>query len=71
VQFFDAADGGQAKPLSVPQTVVSGNGGTLIATLPLTLPKGTNLITAVYSGDVNWKTAVSLPVTIIVTNSRH
>ncbi|HEX3470333.1 MAG TPA: Ig-like domain repeat protein [Silvibacterium sp.] len=71
LQFFDAADGEQAKPLSVPQAVVSGNGGTLIATLPLTLPKGTNLITAVYSGDVNWKTAVSLPVTIIVTNSRR
>jgi subtilase family serine protease len=71
IQFFDAVDGGRPTPLSVPQVVVGGNGGALIATLPLTLPKGTNLVTAVYSGDVNWKAAVSLPVAIIVTNSRR
>jgi hypothetical protein len=68
IQFFDAANGGAAQPISVPQTLVGGNGGTLIATLALTLPKGTNLVTAVYSGDGNWKGAVSLPVTIDVTN---
>jgi len=39
-----------------------GNGGSRLATLPLTLAKGKHLITAAYSGDVNWKTAVSSPV---------
>ncbi|QNI31730.1 Ig-like domain repeat protein [Alloacidobacterium dinghuense] len=65
IQFFDAEDG-QARPISVPQAVVGGNGGTLIATLAATLPKGTNLITAVYSGDANWKSVISVPVTVIV-----
>ena len=68
IQFFDAVNGGEARPVSVPQAVVGGYGGMLIATLALTLPKGTNLVTAVYSGDVNWKSAVSLPVAIAVTN---
>src|SRR5262249_37129314 len=64
IQFLDAVNGGPAQPISVPQAVVGGNGGTLIATLAATLPKGTNLITAVYSGDTNWKAAVSLPIVV-------
>jgi hypothetical protein len=67
IQFFDSVDGGQAQPIGVPQAVVGGNGGSRLATLPLTLAKGKHLITAAYSGDVNWKTAVSSPVAITVS----
>jgi Pro-kumamolisin, activation domain/Bacterial Ig-like domain (group 3) len=68
IQFYDAADG-QVKALGAPQVVVGGNGGALIATLPVTLPAGTNQIIAVYSGDANWKSADSQPITINVKNS--
>jgi hypothetical protein len=59
IQFFDAVDGGAANAIGTPQVVVGGNGGTLLATLAPTLPKGSNVITAVYSGDVNWKSEVA------------
>ena len=71
IQFFDALNGGAAKPVSVPQVVVGGNGGTLISTLALTLPEGNNLITAAYSGDSNWKSAISRPVAIVVTKGSN
>jgi hypothetical protein len=66
IQFFDAIGGGMAQPISVPQAVTTGNGGSLVATLASSLPKGVNLITAVYSGDANWKSAVSLSVSVVV-----
>jgi hypothetical protein len=71
VQFLDAINGGEARPIGTPQVVTIGNGGSLIATLASTLPKGSHLITAVYSGDSNWKTAVSAPVFIFVSNNRE
>jgi hypothetical protein len=64
IQFFDAANGSAAHAIGAPQVVVGGNGGALIATLATTLPKGTNVITAIYSGDVNWKSAVSTPISV-------
>jgi hypothetical protein len=71
IQFFDAVNGGPVHAIGAPQVVVGGNGGTLIATLATTLPKGTNVITAVYSGDANWKSAVSAPLPIDVSNHQH
>jgi hypothetical protein len=72
IQFFDTVNGGARRAIGAAQVVVSGNGGTLIATIASTLPEGTNVITAVYSGDVNWKGAVSTPsVPIEVSIHRH
>jgi hypothetical protein len=67
IQFFDAANGGAAQRLGTPQAVVGGNGGMLLATVAKTLSPGTHLITAIYSGDSNWKKTLSLPVEITVT----
>ena len=61
IQFLDSVNGGPVHAIGAPQVVVGGNGGTLIATLATTLPKGIHVITAVYSGDANWKNAVSAP----------
>lgn len=71
IQFFDSVNGGPATPLGVPQVVVGGNAGSLLATLALTPFTGTNVITAVYSGDTNWKTAASQSVTIVVTGGAN
>jgi hypothetical protein len=70
VQFFDAVDGRPARAIGAPQAVVGANGGALLATLASTLPRGENLITAIYSGDANWKSTVSAPVRIRVRNGR-
>jgi hypothetical protein len=66
IQFYDSLNGGAAQPVSVPQVVVGGNGGSLLSTLALSLPQGNHVITAVYSGDANWKSVASRPVSIAV-----
>jgi len=72
IQFFDSVNGGATHAVGVPQVVVGGNGGTLIATIAATLPRGSNVITAVYSGDANWKSAISAPsVPVEVSNYGH
>jgi hypothetical protein len=72
IQFFDSVNGATAQPLGTPQVVTTGNGGTLLATLAPALPQGSNVITAVYSGDANWKSTTSAPSTpILVTTSDY
>ena len=71
IQFFDSVNGSAAQAIGAPQVIVGGNAGVLIATLAVTLPKGINVITAVYSGDVNWKKAVSASTPIIVSGHQH
>jgi hypothetical protein len=54
--------------VGTPQAVVGGNGGALLAALAPALPQGSNTITAIYSGDTNWKSATSTAAApIIVT----
>jgi hypothetical protein len=54
--------------IGTPQGLASGNGGLLLATLAPVLSPGSNVITAVYSGDANWKSATSAPTApILVT----
>jgi len=65
IQFYDSVNGGTAKAIGTAQMVTNGNGGTLVATLAPTLPQGANVITAVYSGDANWKSATSAASTPI------
>jgi len=68
IQFYDALNGAAAKPIGTAPAVALGNGGTLLATIAPLLPQGSNVITAVYSGDPNWKSATSAPsVPIVLT----
>jgi subtilase family serine protease len=68
IQFLDSLNGGAAQAIGTAQGIATGNGGSLLATLAPMLPTGSNVITAVYSGDVNWKTTTSAPTApILVT----
>jgi hypothetical protein len=72
IQFFNSVNGATAQSLGTPQVVTTGNGGALLATLAPALPQGSNVITAVYSGDANWKPTTSAPSTpILVTTSDY
>jgi subtilase family serine protease len=67
IQFYDSVGGAAAQPIGTAQALNGGNGGSILATLAPTLPTGANTITAVYSGDTNWLSVTSNPVTINVT----
>jgi subtilase family serine protease len=68
IQFYNSLNGAAVQPIGMPQAVAIGNGGTLVATLAPALPLGSNAITAVYSGDANWKSATAAAsVPIVVT----
>jgi hypothetical protein len=72
IQFFDFANGAAAQPIGTPQAISTGNGGTLLATLAPLLPTGSNVITAMYSGDANWKAVMSAAIPpIVVTTSDY
>jgi subtilase family serine protease len=68
IQFFDSLNGGAATAIGNPQALNTGNGGSLIATIAPVLAAGTHTITAVYSGDSNWNTTSSAPVSIVSTS---
>ena len=70
VQFFDSVDGGAPQPITGllglgPAQGISGASGL---GQRLTLPTGTNLVTAQYSGDSYFNPATTDAVTIIVTS---
>ena len=65
VVFFDSVDGGSERRLGS-GFLTSGNGGKLIFTLPVVLPKGHNLIHARYLGTYDWNPADSNPVHVLV-----
>jgi len=70
IQFLDSVNGQAATQIGqVTPAVTSGNGGTLLATIAPTLPAGSNVITAIYSGDANWKAATSSPSAAIVVTT--
>jgi hypothetical protein len=69
IQFFDSVNGAAVKSIGTAQMVTTGNSGTLLATLAPVLPEGSNVVTAVYSGDVNWKGATSAASTPIVVTT--
>jgi len=69
IQFFDSLSGAAAQAIGTAQGIATGNGGSLLATLVLNLPSGSNVITAVYSGDTNWKTTTSAPTASIVVTT--
>jgi hypothetical protein len=69
IQFFDSLNGAAAQAIGTAQSVANGNGGSLLATLAPSLPAGSNVITAVYSGDLNWKTTTSAPTAPIVVTT--
>jgi Bacterial Ig-like domain (group 3) len=69
IQLFDAVDGDRPRAVGVPQVVI-GENSALGTTLATTLPKGVNVITAIYSGDANWKSVVSAPSVIDVKRHR-
>jgi hypothetical protein len=65
IQFYDSVNGAAAKAIGAPQALNTGNGGTLLSTLAPTLPEGQNVITAKYSGDVNWNAVPSATAAVI------
>ena len=69
IQFFDAVNGGVPQPIGTAQAVASGNGGALVTTIAPILPQGSNVISAVYSGDVNWKSVTSATTAPIVVTT--
>jgi subtilase family serine protease len=69
IQFFDSLNGAAAQAIGTAQGIATGNGSSLLATLAPNLPTGSNVITAVYSGDVNWKTTTSAPTAPIVVTT--
>jgi hypothetical protein len=69
IQFYDAVNGAAAVAIGTPQGITAGNQAVLLATLAPVLPAGSNVITAVYSGDSNWATSTSAAAApIVVTN---
>jgi hypothetical protein len=68
VQFFDSVNGAPASPLGTPQTLTTGNGYSILFTLPVTLPAGRNVVTARYLGNQDWVATDSNPVTILVSS---
>lgn len=69
IQFYDAVNGAAAVAIGTPQGITGGNQGTLLATLAPMLATGSNVITAVYSGDANWASATSAPTAAIVVTT--
>ncbi len=73
VQFYDSVNGGTATPLGTPKVLTTANGSAgyqtiTVATLATQLPLGSNVITGVYSGSINYN-SVSLPsTTVVITN---
>jgi len=65
VIFFDSVDGGLERRLGS-GFLTTGNGGKLIFTLPVVLPKGHNVIHARYLGTYDWNAADSNAIQIIV-----
>jgi hypothetical protein len=68
IQFFGSLNGAAAQAIGKPQTVTTSN-GALLATLASALPQGSNIITATYSGDSNWKSVSSAATSPIVVTS--
>jgi subtilase family serine protease len=67
IQFYNSLNGAAAAPLGFQQAVTTYNGSTVLATLAPMLPQGSNVVTAVYSGDSNWmsvSSAPSAPITV-------
>jgi hypothetical protein len=65
VVFFDSVDGGAARRIGS-GFLTTGNGGNPIFTLPVTLPKGRNLIHARYMGTYDWNAGNSNMVNVAV-----
>jgi len=65
VVFFDSVDDGAERRLGS-GFLTTGNGGSLIFTLPVLLPKGHNLIHARYLGNYDWNAADSNVVHVLV-----
>lgn len=67
VEFFSAVNGGTAQaitgPLGLGPVQTQGDSGLSVR---VTLPRGTNIVTARYSGDFYLKPAISPPVEIVV-----
>jgi hypothetical protein len=66
IQFYDSVNGGPKTAIGKPQAINAGNGGVVLATIASILPAGRNSITAVYSGDANWKATTSNAVAVEV-----
>jgi subtilase family serine protease len=67
IQFYDSVGGATATAIGNPQALNTGNGNSIVATLAPVLTTGVHTVTAVYSGDANWATVTSNPVTLTVT----
>ncbi len=70
VQFFTSVNGGAAQAISAPVSLFLPSVQdpiTAVATIPVTLSAGTNVVTAVYSGDTNFNSETIAPVTVVVT----
>ncbi len=71
VQFFTSVNGGAAQAITAPVSLylpTVKDPITAVAIVPVTLPTGTNVVTAVYSGDTNFNGETSSPVTVVVTS---
>jgi hypothetical protein len=69
IQFYDSVNGGAAQMIGTAQALAPGNGGTILATIAPVLAQGSNVVTAVYSGDANWKSVSSAPAPAILVTS--
>jgi hypothetical protein len=69
IQFYNSLNGAAMAPLGFQQVVTTYNASTLLATLAPTLPQGSNVVTAVYSGDANWKSVSSAPSAPIIVGT--
>jgi hypothetical protein len=69
IQFYNSLNGAAAAAIGFPQAITTYNGSTLLATLAPTLPQGSNVVTAVYSGDANWKSVSSAPSAAITVST--
>jgi hypothetical protein len=69
VQFFTSVNGGQAKAVTPPMLVAATQSPLVVGvSIRATLPAGTNVVTASYSGDQDFNPVTAGPVTIVVTD---
>jgi hypothetical protein len=70
VQFFTSVNGGAGQAVSAPIGLTLPwiqNPMDAIVTVPVTLPTGTNVVTAMYSGDTDFNAETTAPATVVVT----
>ncbi len=68
VQFFTSVNGGQPQAIAPPSVLAATQSPLVLGvSMRAVLPAGTNVVTAIYSGDQDFNSVTAGPMTIVVT----